>query len=65
METDKDHIYLMIQYIPSISISAIVNRIKSILTKRIWKLHQEFLHKHFWKEKAFGLTNNLNIYLVN
>jgi len=53
METDKDHIHLMIQYIPRVSISAIVNRIKSISTKRIWKLHQEFLHKHFWKEKTF------------
>jgi len=53
METDKDHIHLVIQYIPRVSISAIVNRIKSISTKRIWKLHQEFLHKHFWKEKTF------------
>ena len=35
METDKDHIHLMIQYIPRVSVSAIVNRIKSISTKRI------------------------------
>ena len=53
METDKDHIHLMIQYIPRISISVIVNRIKSISTKRIWKLHQEFLYKHFWRERTF------------
>ena len=53
METDIDHIHLMIQYIPRVSISAIVNRIKSISTKRIWKLHQDFLQKHFWKEKTF------------
>jgi len=53
METDKDHIHLMIQYIPRISISAIVNRIKSITTKRIWNLHQNYLQKHFWKEKTF------------
>jgi len=53
METDKDHIHLMIQYIPRISISAIVNRIKSITTKRIWNLHQNYLRKHFWKEKTF------------
>lgn len=48
MERDIDHIHLMIQYIPRVSISAIVNRIKSISTKRIWNLHQ-----HFWKEKTF------------
>lgn len=53
METDIDHIHLMIQYIPRISISAIVNRIKSITTKRIWSLHQNYLQKHFWKEKTF------------
>ena len=35
METDIDHIHLMIQYIPRLSISSIVNRIKSITTKKI------------------------------
>lgn len=53
METDKDHIHLMIQYIPRVSISAIVNRIKSISTKRIWGLYQIVLQKHFWKENTF------------
>jgi putative transposase len=53
METDKDHIHIMIQYIPRVSISAIINRIKSISTKRIWDLHQIVLQKHFWKEKTF------------
>ncbi len=54
METDIDHIHLMIQYIPRLSISSIVNRIKSITTKKIWKLHKEYLKKHFWKEKTFS-----------
>ena len=53
METDKDHIHLMIQFIPRLSISSIVNRIKSISTYRIWQLHSEFLSQHFWKEKTF------------
>jgi len=53
METDIDHIHLMIQYIPRVSISSIVNRIKSITTKRIWNLYQSYLQKHFWKEKTF------------
>jgi len=53
METDIDHIHLMIQYIPRLSISSIVNRIKSITTKKIWELHKEYLKKHFWKEKTF------------
>lgn len=53
MEADKDHIHLMIQHIPRMSISSIVNRIKSISTKRIWELHPTILQKHFWKEKTF------------
>ena len=53
METDKDHIHMMIQYIPRVSISSIVNRIKSITTKKIWESHQNHLRKHFWKEKTF------------
>lgn len=53
METDKDHIYIMIQYIPRLSISSIVNRIKAITTNRIWKLHFNSLKKEFWKEKTF------------
>jgi putative transposase len=57
MEADIDHIHLMIQYIPRVSISAIVNRIKSITTKRVWNLHQNCLQKHFWKEKHFGLMD--------
>jgi len=53
METDKDHIHLMIQFIPRISVSAIVNRIKSITTYHIWRKNNYFLSKHFWKEKIF------------
>jgi len=37
VETDKDHIHLMIQYIPRVSISAIVNRLKSITTYHLWQ----------------------------
>ena len=53
METDKDHIHIMLQHIPRISISSIVNRVKSITTKRVWDLHQNYLRKHFWTEKTF------------
>jgi REP element-mobilizing transposase RayT len=72
METDIDHIHFskrviasqpfhftrMIQYIPRVSISAIVNRIKSITTKRIWNLHQNYLQKHF-SQKLFAIAKSL------
>tara|TARA_B110000285_G_scaffold174220_1_gene195309 strand:- start:3 stop:317 length:315 start_codon:yes stop_codon:yes gene_type:complete len=53
METDKDHIHLMIQFPPRVAISAIVNRIKSLSTYNIWRQNYYFLSKQFWKEKTF------------
>jgi putative transposase len=53
MEIDKDHIHLMIQYIPRVSISSIVNRLKSITTYHLWKKYKPFLKQHFWKENTF------------
>jgi putative transposase len=53
MEVDVDHIHILIRYIPRLSISSIVNRLKAVSTNRIWKLHKVFLLKHFWKEHTF------------
>ncbi len=53
MESDIDHIHIMLQHIPRVSISSIVNRIKSITTHRIWEKHSNYLQKQFWKEKTF------------
>lgn len=53
METDKDHIHIMIQYIPRLSISSIVNRVKAITTNRIWKLHFNSLKKRILEKENF------------
>ena len=53
METDKDHIHLLLDISPKISVGSIVNRIKSISTNHIWKIHRNFLKQHFWKENTF------------
>lgn len=53
METDKDHLHTLLNITPVYSISSIVNRLKSISTNRIWKLYQNTLKRHFWKEKTF------------
>ena len=50
MEIDKDHIHYLIETEPNISVSQIVNLMKSYITYHIWERHQEFLSKHFWKE---------------
>ena len=48
-ETDKDHIHYMIETEPTISISKVVNLIKSYTTYHIWKKHTKYLNNHFWK----------------
>lgn len=53
METDKDHIHYMIETDPNIKLSDMVRTIKSYTTYHIWKLHRNYLSKHFWKEKTF------------
>ena len=53
METDKDHIHYLIEAEPTISISKIVNLMKSYTTYHIWQLHQKYLSRHFWKEHTF------------
>ena len=55
METDKDHIHSMIETEPTISISKVVNLIKSYKTYHIWKKHIEYPKNHFWKEHTFWM----------
>ena len=53
METDIDHIHMMISYPPTISVTSIVRKLKQISTYRLWKNFENELKKHFWKEHTF------------
>lgn len=53
METDKDYIHYMIEAEPTISVSQIVNLMKSYTSYHIWRLHNNYLSKIFWKERTF------------
>ena len=53
METDKDYIHYMIETEPTMSISKIVNLMKSYTTYHIWKRYPDYLRKYFWKEHTF------------
>ena len=55
METDKDHIHYMIETEPTMSISKIVNLMKSYTTYHIWKSYPQYLRKQFWKEHTFWI----------
>ena len=67
METDKDHIHYMIETLrsipcgePTMSISKIVNLMKSYTTYHIWERYPDYLRKLFWKEHTFsrGILRN-------
>lgn len=49
METDEDHIHILLQYNPSDSITKIVGVLKSYNTYHIWRAHNTILSQHFWK----------------
>lgn len=53
MEVDKDHIRMLIDYLPSESISNIVKQLKSFSVYHIWDRHGKELRQQFWKRKMF------------
>ena len=53
METDKDHIHLLINYPPTVSVSSIARRLKQISTIELWKQFPNILSKQFWKGHTF------------
>jgi putative transposase len=50
METDKDHIHMLVDIDPNVSATQIVSRIKQMSTNRIWK---KVLKNSYWKENTF------------
>ena len=53
MQSDIDHLHILVDYEPIVSVFEIVHRIKQLSTFRIWKLHRQFLSQQFWKENTF------------
>lgn len=53
METDKDHLHMMVSSPPKLSPLSIVRRLKQESTVRIWRMHEETLHRIYWRERTF------------
>jgi putative transposase len=55
VESDKDHIHLLLNYPPSLSLVKIVKLLKQITTYRLWRIErvQRYLNRCFWKEHTF------------
>lgn len=51
METDQDHVHMMISFSPNVSVSQIVRHLKQRTAIDVWK-HFD-LTNHFWKEHTF------------
>ena len=55
MNSDIDHLHMLISMKPSISVSQIVRVLKQESTIYIWKKYKQLLKLHFWKEHTFWL----------
>ena len=53
MQSDIDHLHILVDVPPTISAFDVVNSLKSISTFRIYKKHRVELKKHFWAENTF------------
>ena len=48
MEGETDHVHLLVEYPPKISLSKLVNSLKGV-SSRILRKKYPALHKHYWK----------------
>lgn len=51
METDIDHVHMLLEYSPKVSVSDIVKQLKQYSTYQMWNYHEECLSKQYWKHK--------------
>lgn len=50
MEVDRDHIHILVDYEPNISIVQIVRRLKQESQHHMWIVFEKELSKTYWKE---------------
>ena len=53
MQSDIDHLHILVDISPKLSAFDIAHSLKKISTHRIYKKHRAELKKHFWKENTF------------
>lgn len=53
MQSDIDHIHILIDSSPTFSPFNIAHQLKQISTFRIWRKYPAELKKQFWKERTF------------
>ena len=53
METDKDHLHMMVRSEPKLSPLQIVRRLKQMSTSAVWKKYRDFLRHNFYEGQTF------------
>ena len=51
METDKDHVHILLGYSPKVSVSDIVKQLNQYSAYQMWNYCEECLSKQYWKHK--------------
>lgn len=54
METDKDHIHLLVSYDATDRVCDVVKAIKQVTAHYLWQKYPDFLSKHYWERRGFG-----------
>ena len=52
METDEDHIHILLSYSPDVKVSTIVKELKQYSTYQMWLHHSDILQTVYWKNKT-------------
>lgn len=51
METDCDHIHILLDYSPTETVSSIVQKLKQCTAYTLWNEHEHLLSQHYWGKK--------------
>ncbi len=51
METDEDHIHILLEYKPTVFISELVKQLKQYSTHLMWRNYRAYLAKQYWKHQ--------------
>ena len=51
METDKDHVHILLEYSPKTAVSDIVKNLKQYSTYQMWKYHAGDMSKYYWRRR--------------
>lgn len=53
MQTDKDHLHLLVDYDTTQTVAGIVKCIKQESTYYLWQKYAALLSQHYWKKRIF------------